>query len=75
MKKKSKLDKVLLWFVIWSAVTWAIWAAAQTKKWKEIRKKVWDKISETSGEIRKKIEKESENKRSIWHRLNKVFFK
>jgi len=75
MKKKSKLDKILLWFVIWSAVAWTIWAASQTKKWKEITQKIWNKISETSKEISEKIREKSEKKKSFWHGLNKIFFK
>lgn len=75
MKKKSKFEKVLLGFVIWSAVAWAVWAASKTKKWKEIKEKLSNKIQETSKDIKNIIFKKTAKKETIWHKLNKVFFK
>lgn len=49
-KKNTKLEKILLWFVLWSAVYWAV-------------------------KINKKFKENQDKKKSIWHNLNKIFFK
>lgn len=38
-KHVKKIDKIVTWIIIWSAVAWAVWLS-QTKKWKEITTEV-----------------------------------
>lgn len=44
-KSASKIDKIVTWVIIWSAVASIVWLS-QTKKWKEVtadlkQKSVW----------------------------------
>lgn len=61
MNKKSRLDKIIMGFVIWSAVAGAIWAWLNSKKWQELKKEFVNKINQS--------------KPSFWHFLNRLFFK
>ncbi|MBT4936632.1 YtxH domain-containing protein [Candidatus Peregrinibacteria bacterium] len=73
-KKKSTLDKVLLGVVIGGAVGSVVGATMSNK---EMREKVRSKMSETSGAIKDIVEdhqKEIQQKKSIWHKLHKMFF-
>lgn len=67
-KDKSKLDKVLLWFVIWSAIAWVIWASMRNEKFQQMRQDIAKKLKLTSWDINSKEWK------SFWHKLHDIFF-
>lgn len=76
-KKKSKFfEKVILWFVIWSAVVWAVWAWLNSEKWKHLKEGISKRLKETSGKINSVYSNcGNEEKKWFWFFLNKLFFK
>lgn len=70
-KASSKLDKLLLGVVIGGAVGSVVGATMSNK---EIRNKVKDQFSKSSDSVKKLIKNDAKSK-SVWHRLNKFFFK
>lgn len=48
----SKIDKIVTWVIIWTAVASVVWLS-QTKKWKEITKEIKQKSSWFFGKIKK----------------------
>ena len=40
---KKKLNKIIIWVFLWTAIWWA-WAFASSKKWKSFFKKVKEDI-------------------------------
>lgn len=54
MKKTTKkIDKIVTWVIIWTAVASMIWLS-QTKKWKEITWEIKEKSKELWTEVKKK---------------------
>lgn len=75
-KKKSKFfEKIILWFVIWSAVIWAVWAWLNSEKGKNLKEEISKRLKETSDKINSICCNEKEEKKGFWHYLNKMFFK
>ncbi len=74
-KNKSNLDKVLLWFVIWSAVAWVVWAWLKTEKWQQIKEDVSKKLQETTVKVQELLDERKAKKKSwFWFVLHNIFF-
>lgn len=76
-KKKSRFfEKLILWFVIWSAVVWAIWAWLNSEKGKHLKEEIAKRLKETSDRINSVCcNCTKEEKKWFWHFLNNLFFK
>lgn len=73
MKKSAKkIDKIVTWLIIWTAIASMIWLS-QTKKWKEITNDLKEKSLELKDEVVKKTEKTKEElekkSKKLWKNL------
>lgn len=50
--KMSKIDKIVTWVIIWSAVAWVVWLS-KTKKWQEIKSEMKQKSVWFFGKIKR----------------------
>lgn len=74
-KNKSNLDKVLLWFVIWSAIAGVVGAWLKTERWQQIKEEVSKKLQETSVKVQDLLsENNTSKKKWFWFTLNNLFF-
>jgi len=56
MWKKKKINKIIVWIFLWTAVWW-LWFFSKTKKWKSFFNKITDDVKLWINEMEKTFEK------------------